>query len=43
VVTEFGSAELARRSEEDRADALIEIAHPEFRDELREAWGQIGG
>jgi acyl-CoA hydrolase len=43
VVTEFGSAELALRSEEDRADALIEIAHPEFRDELREAWGQIGG
>jgi acyl-CoA hydrolase len=43
VVTEFGPAELALRSEEERADALIAIAHPEFRDELREAWGKIGG
>jgi acyl-CoA hydrolase len=41
VVTEFGSAELAQRSEQERADALIAIAHPEFRDELREAWGKI--
>jgi acyl-CoA hydrolase len=43
VVTEFGAAELALRSEGDRAQALIAIAHPEFRDELRDAWGQIGG
>jgi len=43
VVTEFGAAELAQRSEEERADALIAIAHPEFRDELREAWGRING
>ncbi|MBW2578013.1 MAG: 4-hydroxybutyrate CoA-transferase [Deltaproteobacteria bacterium] len=43
VVTEFGAAELAQRSEEERADALIAIAHPEFRDELRDAWGQIAG
>lgn len=42
VVTEFGSAELAQRSEEERADALIAIAHPEFRDELREGWERIG-
>jgi acyl-CoA hydrolase len=41
VVTEFGAAELAQRSEEERADALIAIAHPEFRDALREAWGRI--
>jgi acyl-CoA hydrolase len=41
IVTEYGSAELALKSEEDRADALIAIAHPEFRDELREAWGPI--
>ena len=41
VVTEFGAAELAQRSEEERADALIAIAHPEFRDELRDAWGRI--
>lgn len=43
IVTEFGSAELALRSEEERADALIAIAHPEFRDELRQDWAQIGG
>jgi acyl-CoA hydrolase len=41
VVTEFGAAELALRSEEERADALIAIAHPEFRDGLRKAWEQI--
>jgi acyl-CoA hydrolase len=42
VVTEFGSAELAQRSEEERAEALIAIAHPDFREGLREAWEQIG-
>ena len=42
VVTEFGAAELALRSVEDRAEALIAIAHPDFRDELREAWKQVG-
>ncbi len=41
VVTEYGAAELAQRSEEERADALIAIAHPDFRDELRSAWGRI--
>jgi acyl-CoA hydrolase len=43
VVTEFGAAELAQRSEEERADALIAIAHPEFRDALRKAWEPIAG
>jgi acyl-CoA hydrolase len=42
VVTEFGAAELAQRSEEERADALIAIAHPEHRDALRKDWEQIG-
>jgi acyl-CoA hydrolase len=41
VVTEFGAAELAQRSEAERADALIAVAHPEFRDALRDAWGRI--
>jgi len=41
VVTEYGAAELAYRSEEERADALIAVAHPEFRDALREEWEQI--
>jgi acyl-CoA hydrolase len=35
VVTEFGAAELAGRTVEERAEALVAIAHPEFRDELR--------
>lgn len=35
VVTEFGVAELFGRSIRERAHALIGIAHPAFRDELR--------
>lgn len=35
VVTEFGIAELRGKSLRQRVGALIEIAHPEFRDELR--------
>ena len=35
VVSEFGHAELAGRTVEERALALCEIAHPDFRDELR--------
>ncbi len=37
VVTEWGAAELAGRTVRERAFALVEIAHPELRDELREA------
>jgi acyl-CoA hydrolase len=37
VITEFGAAELGGRSSEARALALAEIAHPNFRDELRDA------
>jgi 4-hydroxybutyrate CoA-transferase len=37
VVTEYGIASLAGKSEQKRAEALIEIVHPKFRDELREA------
>jgi len=36
IVTEHGAAELAGRTLEERADALIAIAHPAFRDRLRE-------
>jgi acyl-CoA hydrolase len=36
VVTEFGVAELFGRSVRERAHALIGIAHPNFRDELRQ-------
>jgi acyl-CoA hydrolase len=35
VVTEFGAAELAGMTVRERALALAEIAHPDFRDELR--------
>ena len=34
VVTEWGIAELFGRSLRERADALIAIAHPDFRDRL---------
>jgi len=36
VVTEFGSAELRGRTVQGRARALCEIAHPDFRDMLRD-------
>jgi acyl-CoA hydrolase len=36
VVTEYGVAELRGRSIRERAEALISIAHPKFRDELTE-------
>ena len=36
VVTEFGIAELRGRSVQERARALCEIAHPDFRDMLRD-------
>lgn len=37
VVTEYGVAQLRGKSAKQRAEALIAIAHPDFRDELREA------
>ncbi len=37
VVTEYGIANLAPLSEKERALALIEIAHPKFRDDLLKA------
>ena len=42
VVTEYGVAELCGRSVRQRAAALIGIAHPAFRDELRAEAGQLG-
>jgi acyl-CoA hydrolase len=35
VVTEYGVAELFGKSIDERAEALIAIAHPDFRDQLR--------
>ena len=37
VVTEYGVAPMLGRSLRERAEALIAIAHPDFRDELRAA------
>jgi 4-hydroxybutyrate CoA-transferase len=41
IVTEWGVAELTGKTNRERAEALIEIAHPDFRDELREAAKKI--
>jgi 4-hydroxybutyrate CoA-transferase len=37
VVTEYGVARLLNRSVRERAEALIAVAHPDFRAELRAA------
>ncbi|MFN8036592.1 MAG: acetyl-CoA hydrolase/transferase C-terminal domain-containing protein [Acidimicrobiia bacterium] len=42
VVTEFGVAELRGRSIRERAQALIAIAHPAFRDELTHQARELG-
>ena len=41
VVTEYGVAQLRGKSARQRAEALIGIAHPDFRSELREAAKKI--
>ncbi len=42
VITEYGVAELKGRTIEERAEALIEIAHPDFRDQLRDEAKELG-
>lgn len=37
VVTEYGVASLSGHTERERAEALVRIAHPKFRDELMES------
>jgi acyl-CoA hydrolase len=37
IVTEYGAAELEGKTVHQRGDALAEIAHPQFREQLREA------
>jgi 4-hydroxybutyrate CoA-transferase len=39
VVTEYGAAHLRGRDLRSRAEALIAIAHPDFRDALAESAG----
>ena len=42
VVTEYGIANLFGKSTVERAEALIAIAHPKFRDELRRGAQELG-
>ncbi len=42
VITEYGSAEVAGLTVTERAHALVEIAHPEFRPELRKVADGVG-
>jgi acyl-CoA hydrolase len=37
IVTEYGAAELEGLTNQERRQTLIEVAHPDFRDALREA------
>ena len=41
VVTEHGVAELKYKSIDERAEALIEIADPSYRDHLQSDWREI--
>lgn len=41
VVTEFGARRIRHLSTAARAEALIEIAAPEFRDQLRDDWKEL--
>jgi acyl-CoA hydrolase len=43
VVTEFGCAHLWGRNTRERASALIEIAHPKFREELAKQAAELYG
>lgn len=42
IVTEHGIADLYGRTEPERAEELIKIAHPKFRDELTKAARELG-
>lgn len=42
IITEFGAAHLRGRTVTERAHALIDIAHPDDRDQLREAAERLG-
>jgi 4-hydroxybutyrate CoA-transferase len=39
-VTEYGAVNLHGLTLRERAEALINLAHPDFRGQLREAWSR---
>jgi 4-hydroxybutyrate CoA-transferase len=41
VVTEFGARRIRHLSVADRVSALLELAAPQFRDQLREDWKKL--
>jgi acyl-CoA hydrolase len=41
IVTEFGIADLADKAMDERAEALIAIAHPDHRAALTDAWAEL--
>ena len=41
IVTEYGVADLRGKANADRARALIKIAHPDFREQLRDEYKQV--
>ena len=43
IVTEYGAVDLRGKSLRERARLLISIAHPDFRDELRQAYRERYG
>lgn len=43
IITEYGVARLMGKNHRQRAEALIEIAHPDFRSELRESAEELFG
>lgn len=43
VVTEFGIAQLRGKSLRERAKALISVAHPDFREQLKDEYAQVYG
>ena len=43
VVTEYGIANLFAKTNEERARALINIAHPDFREELKAQYKEVFG
>jgi acyl-CoA hydrolase len=42
IVTEYGAVRLRGTSIKERVELLISIAHPKFRDELRQKAKEIG-